>query len=197
MKNISYKKFQISSIIATFFGIGNIKFAPGTFGSLATFPLFLLINYLLVKFEISSILFILIYYMIILSLLFYVGYWSINIYISTNKKQDPSEVVIDEVIGQTIAYMIPMLLALYYFLFFINFENISSTFSIILSLILIICPFIFFRTFDILKPNLIGYFDKNVHGAIGIIMDDVVAGIYSGIIVIVILILFFVIFKHY
>ena len=41
------------------------------------------------------------------------------------------------------------------------------------------------------------YFDKNVHGAIGIIMDDVVAGIYSGIIVVAILILFFVIFKHY
>ncbi len=39
--------------------------------------------------------------------------------------------------------------------------------------------FILFRIFDIAKPFPVSWFDQNVHGGIGIMMDDVVAGIYA------------------
>ncbi len=192
MKKNSDIKFEIANILATVFGVGNIRFAPGTFGSLITFPIFLAINYLLLMFQISSLAIFSLIYMIIIAFLFYIAYWSINIYITTNKKDDPSEVVIDEVVGQMIAYMLPVLLTLYYFTFILNIEFLDSIFSFIISLIIIILPFVFFRIFDILKPGLVGYFDENVSGATGIIMDDVIAGIYAGFIVSLILTLFFI-----
>ena len=43
----------------------------------------------------------------------------------------------------------------------------------------IIIGFIFFRLFDILKPFPIGWIDKNIKNSFGVIMDDIVAGIYS------------------
>jgi phosphatidylglycerophosphatase A len=39
--------------------------------------------------------------------------------------------------------------------------------------------FIFFRIFDILKPYPVSWFDQRIHGGIGIMMDDVVAGLYA------------------
>jgi len=39
--------------------------------------------------------------------------------------------------------------------------------------------FIFFRFFDIKKPYPVSWFDKHIHGGIGIMMDDVIAGIYA------------------
>lgn len=191
-KKISDIKFRIAAALSTACGVGNIKYAPGTFGSLITFPLFLLINYLMLFFKISSLVLFSITYIAVLALLFCAAYWSINIYTSMNKKHDPSEVVIDEVIGQMIAYMIPVLLTLYYFTFIINIEYIDSFSSVIISLVLIIAPFMFFRIFDILKPGLVGFFDEYFRNTTGIIMDDVIAGIYAGCVVSLILSLFFI-----
>lgn len=42
-----------------------------------------------------------------------------------------------------------------------------------------ILGFILFRIFDIIKPFPISWFDQQVHGGIGIMMDDVIAGIYA------------------
>lgn len=189
-------KFKIASILATYCNIGNVKYAPGTFGSIATFPLFLILNCIFLKMGISTFFQLSLVYLILLAVLFYLAFWSIDIYIKTNKKEDPSEVVIDEVIGQMIAYIIPTLLVLYYFMYVLeNFIFNNNVFSFLISFILILGPLIFFRLFDILKPGLVGYFDKNVKGAIGIIMDDVIAGIYSGCVVsLFIIILFFLIF---
>ena len=39
--------------------------------------------------------------------------------------------------------------------------------------------FIFFRIFDIAKPFPVSWFDQRIHGGIGIMMDDVIAGIYA------------------
>ena len=47
----------------------------------------------------------------------------------------------------------------------------------------IILGFILFRIFDILKPWPIGFIDKKIHGGFGMIMDDVMAGIYSLILI--------------
>jgi len=39
--------------------------------------------------------------------------------------------------------------------------------------------FIFFRIFDIAKPFPVSWFDQHIHGGIGIMMDDVIAGLYA------------------
>ncbi|MGQ9499441.1 MAG: phosphatidylglycerophosphatase A family protein [Dissulfurimicrobium sp.] len=67
---------------------------------------------------------------------------------------DPPEVVIDEVVGMAFA------------LAFVH-----------LDLYRIAAAFLFFRIFDIFKPFPIDYFDRNVSGGLGIVLDDVIAGI--------------------
>ena len=173
-------KFNIASLISTVCEVGDIKYAPGTFGSLITFPIFLIINKVMSILGIQIFLELASLYIIIILLLFLLANWAINVYITTNKKDDPSEVVIDEVIGQLIAYMLPFLLTVYYYTDFISVMFDSSMISIITGLILIIAPFLFFRVFDILKVGLVGYIDSHIHGSVGIIMDDVVAGFYAG-----------------
>ncbi len=180
MSKKSNLKFNIASLVSTVCDVGDIKYAPGTFGSLITFPIFLIINKVMSILGIQSLLALASLYLIIILLLFLLANWAINVYITTNKKDDPSEVVIDEVIGQLIAYMLPFLLTVYYYTDFISVMFDSSMISIITGLILIIAPFLFFRVFDILKVGLVGYIDSHIHGSIGIIMDDVVAGFYAG-----------------
>lgn len=173
-------KFDIAALLSTVFGIGNIKYAPGTFGSAITFPLFLLINKIMSYAKISDLLNLFFIYFAIVLILMFIANWSIGVYIGINKKDDPSEVIIDEVIGQLIAYMIPFVLVTYYYSDFIS--NIFSNAIVlsITSLIMIFTPFLFFRIFDILKIGLVGYIDSNIHGPVGIIMDDVIAGLYAG-----------------
>lgn len=72
------------------------------------------------------------------------------------ENEDPKEIVIDEFIGQ----LIPLLIC--------NGE-----------LVLVIISFILFRFFDILKIFPANYFDKKIKGTIGIIGDDIIAGLYS------------------
>lgn len=190
--NITDKKFKIATIISTYFGIGFAKYCPGTAGSLMTFPLFFLINLLLLKVGVSTFIDLCLTYLLILIFLIIAGIWSTNIYITKNKKEDPSEVVIDEVIGQMIAYMMPTILTLYYFIFLS--DNLASNTLLVglTTIITIIAPIVFFRVFDILKPGLVGYFDTQVKGAIGVIMDDVIAGIYAGGVVCLILSMLFI-----
>lgn len=75
------------------------------------------------------------------------------------REKDSSMIVIDEVVGMWIA-LIPALL---------------SPSSILLA-------FILFRVFDILKPYPISYFDKKFKGPMGVMIDDVIAGIFAAII---------------
>jgi len=72
---------------------------------------------------------------------------------------DPSAIVWDEFVG----YWITML-------------------AVPLSLQWTIVGFILFRFFDILKPYPICWLDKNVKGGLGIMVDDIVAGIFSAIV---------------
>ena len=173
-------KFNLSSCICTVCGVGDIKYAPGTFGSLVTFPIFLLINKIITMVGIKDLLSLASLYLIILLLLFWLANWAISVYIAANKKDDPGEIVIDEVIGQLLAYMLPFLLTVYYYTDFISVIFYTPIVSVIVGLVLIFTPFLFFRVFDILKIGLVGYIDSHIHGSIGIIMDDVVAGLYAG-----------------
>ena len=83
------------------------------------------------------------------------------------KKKDARQIVIDEVIGQSI----PIL--------FIEYIAYLKTQSFGADLYLYIASFFLFRFFDILKPFPIRYFDQNYKNSFGILFDDVLAGIYS------------------
>ena len=87
------------------------------------------------------------------------------------KREDPSEVVIDEVVGQMIAYTISLIPII-----------INSNFQLKTCIFvpMLITPLILFRIFDISKPNLVGYIDNNMKNEYGVMLDDVVAGIYAG-----------------
>ena len=148
----------------TFFNIGKIKYAPGTIASLITCLLFfLLINSI-------NMIVILLFTLII----FFYSFVAINNSFNEFEKEDPQEIVIDEVVGQMLTLLaIPIYETLY------PLPNIYY----------FVVAFLFFRLFDVWKPYPINYVDNNIRGAMGIMLDDIVASIYS--IISLILIFFF------
>jgi phosphatidylglycerophosphatase A len=84
----------------------------------------------------------------------------INKYEVKSGIHDHQQIVIDEVVGVWLA--------------------ICVSFSTgILQILLCV---IFFRIFDIKKPSIIGRVDKNVKGGLGVVGDDLIAGLFAGII---------------
>jgi len=137
----------VSKVISTFFGIGYFPLAPGTLASLVTV---LIYKYILYKWNWL--------YMLLLFLLLYVlGVITSSIYVSGTGIDDPSEVVLDEVLGQ-----------------------LAALFMLEPSWILILSAFFVFRFFDILKPFYIKK-AENFSKGWGIMLDDVIAGIYTSI----------------
>ena len=157
----------MSAAIATIFGIGYLRPAPGTWGSL--FALILAI--LLVEiFGIIGFLFAL------LSISAF-GWWATSVYLKQIKTKDPSEVVIDELVGQWIA-VLPIVISAFYFKLD-PFDLWPGWIS----------SFLFFRLFDIFKPSLIGWADEK-NGALGVMLDDIFAGIAAAICTITLAILY-------
>ena len=155
------KKFNL--LLLTFFNIGKIKKAPGTIASLITCLFFLaLINI----FDISVMLFLTL-------IVFFYSLIAINNSFDEFNSEDPPEIVIDEFVGQ----MLPLLsIPIYEILY-------------PLPIIYYCIPaFFLFRLYDIWKPYPVNYVDENVKGAIGIMFDDIIAGIYS---IITLIIIFF------
>lgn len=153
-----------ASLIATALCIGKIRKAPGTWGSLPAFPIAGLIFF---NFGHAG------YWIIPLIgvLLYIAGVWATKIYMEKTGKQDPGEIVIDEVVGQLITiYMAAPIMS-----------GMPNHGGIAGNTILLIC-FVLFRFFDILKPWPIRWFDQNVKGANGVMLDDVVAGIIAGLV---------------
>ena len=146
------KKIEI--VFLSFFGIGFIRFAPGTWGSLATIPLLFLLNRLNIPplFFLPTFIF------------FTLGTCLITEWFQKREQiHDPQWIVIDEVLGMITAY------------FFVGHIFKTST---------IIYLFLLFRFFDIVKVYPANYFDKMKHGA-GTILDDIVSGIYTGLVLLV------------
>ena len=114
--------------------------------------------------------------MIVLLLIFAYSFYAVSEYIKDNKNKDPKEVVIDEFIGQSIPI----------YLYEIAHETIKNSEEAALFYLYI---FILFRYFDIKKPFPVNYFDKNFKNSFGVILDDVIAGLY----VVLTLIIFMVI----
>ena len=157
------KNFNL--FLLTFFFIGRIKYAPGTVASFITCILFLfLINF----FNLSVIFF------ITLTIFIY-SFFAINNSFDEFKSDDPKEIVIDEVVGQ----ILPLLAIPVY-----------ETLYPLPKIYYFISAFILFRLFDIWKPFPISYVDINVKGSLGIMLDDIVASIYSILILSLIFIFF-------
>ena len=154
---------KINVLLSTFFGYGYLTKIPGTVTSAVT-TVFIYIAYEVLgykDFNISIILFF---------ILFFYSFYAVKDSETEFENKDPRQIVIDEVLGQSM----PIILLLY--LNQTNQINISIEIYYIFS-------FIFFRFFDILKPFPVNYFDKNYKNYFGIIMDDIIAGLYSMILI--------------
>ena len=139
------------------FGLGKIKFMPGTFGSLATI---ICLFYLFHILKISSNI-ILISWIVI----FIYSFYAISTHIKNNINKDPGEIIIDEFLGQSIPI----------YLYEISHRTTKENNEAIIYYGL--C-FILFRYFDIIKPFPVSFFDKNFKNSFGVIMDDICAGLY-------------------
>ena len=154
---------KINVLLSTFFGYGYLTKIPGTITSAVT-AVFIYIAYEILGY--TDLKFSIIFFV----LLFFYSFYAIRDSESEFKNKDPRQIVIDEVLGQSI----PLILLLY----------LSQTNQIGISIeIYYILSFVFFRFFDILKPFPVNYFDKNYKNYFGIIMDDIIAGLYSMILI--------------
>ena len=144
--------------VSTLFGVGLIRFAPGTWGTL--FSIFLW----LVFFEKLSSNTIAVLLAVILAI--------ICCHFSSKdlNNKDQKAIVIDELAGMWVALLIcsPLIESNY------NKDDVYGYVNVFIL-------FLAFRFFDILKPFPISYFDKNLKNGFGIVFDDLIAGIFAGI----------------
>ncbi len=161
IKNINY-------LFVTFFGIGTVRYAPGTITSLVT-TILLYSFFHIINLSHNIIL-------IFLTIIFLYSFYAVAEYIKDNENKDPKEVVIDEVIGQSIP--------IYLYEISHGTEKVSQE-----ALLFYLYIFILFRFFDIKKPFPINLFDKKFKNSFGVILDDVIAGLYVVLTLIIFMIL--------
>ena len=132
--------------LATGFYVGNLPFAPGTFGSLIGLPL---------SFAIAGM-------SLAPAMLCILIFSLFAIYIADAaekllKQKDPGCIVIDEIAGMT-----------------------ATLIGLPFNLITVVIGFIVFRILDILKPFPIRNLDNRIPGGLGVVADDLAAGIFAN-----------------
>ena len=138
----------LAKTISTFFGAGNFPFAPGTF---ASFLVALIYYYLLYSLDA-------VWLGVVIAFVFLIGVAAAGAHSRELERKDPKPVVIDEVCGQLIAYILVPAAA----------ANV-------------VAGFLLFRFFDVLKPYPIRKLEAFPRGW-GIMADDVAAGILAAVI---------------
>ena len=136
------------TLLATFFGSGRLPKSPGTWGTLATIPLW----YVLAQLHAIP-------YMVVVLLLCVAAILIAQAYENMTNTHDSKEIVIDEVVG-----------------FLITMTWLPLTWQSL------IAGFILFRIVDIVKPPPIRQLDQKVKGGVGVVIDDIAAGIVCNII---------------
>jgi phosphatidylglycerophosphatase A len=143
---------------------GFMPVASGTFGSMIGLGVYLLPR-------VSGL-----YYMLLLIVVFFF----IGVYCSERMRhrygEDPPEVVIDEIVGMWFTYLIGSIV----FEIFFHFKSFDPDTDFTSKLIFGIIGFFAFRFFDIVKLEPGKYFDNKNNGW-GIMMDDIAAGLYAGV----------------
>jgi phosphatidylglycerophosphatase A len=148
----------MNKLIATFFGVGYLKPAPGTWGSLAALP---------VAYAVLTIG----GFWLLVNLTFFVfmsGWIATREITNEQEDHDPSYIVVDEVVGQWIA------------LFPVAYGASHMSADLLALYPGWIAAFVLFRLFDIWKPWLVGRADAR-GDALGVMLDDVIAGVFAAI----------------
>ena len=153
------------------FGLGKIKYMPGTFGSLATT---IILYYLFHVLDVSTN-----FILIGLIIIFVYSFYAVSSHIENSENKDPREIIIDEFLGQSIPI----------YLYEISHVTSKDSGEAIIYYSLF---FILFRYFDIMKPFPVSFFDRNFKNSFGVIMDDICAGFY-----VVVTLVCFMIIKSY
>jgi len=96
-------------------------------------------------------------------LVFFLGWWASTVYVERTGTEDPGAIVIDEVAGQWLVLVVAPLNVWYFLL-----------------------GFVLFRLFDIVKPWPVSWADRKIKGGLGVMLDDVLAGVYGAAIVVVV-----------
>ena len=154
----------LQKLFLTFGGAGLSPKAPGTVGTLASLPVGLFILYTLGM----ETLFLLTLAITVM------GIFEINKYEKVTKEHDQQHIVIDEAAGMWITLMISVSTAV----------TMPYPYAEALAIIL---GFAAFRLFDIWKPSTIGWIDRELKGGLGVMLDDVLAGIAGGFLTVLIL----------
>lgn len=144
--------------ISTFFFVGLLPKAPGTWGSLAALPM----AYLLHLMGGFTLLF------AATVVMFFLGWWATSRETEGQENHDPGEIVIDEVVGQWIT-LFPVSAAL----------TCSVIGEFCIPFALVILAFGLFRLYDISKPSLVGTADR-MNTSLGVMLDDVAAGVMAA-----------------
>ena len=145
------------------FAIGNSKYAPGTVASFITSLIFIFFYFIQVN---------ILFLILGVSTVFIFSVYSIDRFKNSFSEVDAKEIVIDEFVGQSIP-----ILSIYSFIL----KNDVGSF-----LLFVCISFVLFRFFDIIKPYPINKIDKNIKNGFGVMLDDVIAGIYSSVILLII-----------
>ena len=116
------------------------------------------------------------YYMLGLIIFFF----PVGIYVSDKMRlrygEDPPEVTIDEIVGQWFTYLVGSAV----FEIFFKYKSFDPDLQFATKIAFAFIGFLVFRVFDIIKIEPAKYFDDKDSG-LGIMMDDIISGLYAGI----------------
>ncbi|MCF6231906.1 MAG: phosphatidylglycerophosphatase A [Rhodobacteraceae bacterium] len=149
---------RLATLIGTVAGVGYLRPAPGTWGSLVALPMAWALH-VLGGFALL---------VLAISVTFAKGIWATGVMTRDQTDHDPSEIVIDEVVGQWIALM-PL-----------SYVAWDRGLDITVLWPGWVAAFVLFRLFDITKPWIIGKADRR-GDALGVMLDDVIAGVFAAI----------------
>jgi phosphatidylglycerophosphatase A len=151
---------RATRIIATFFGAGLLRPAPGTWGTLAALPVAWVLH-VLGGFWLLALATV---------LAFAIGWWATQVETAGLSDPDPSEIVIDEVAGMWLALWPVSLGAM------VQGVPVTALWPGW------VVAFLAFRAFDIWKPGPVGLADR-MHTPLGVMLDDIIAGAMAAMVV--------------